>query len=145
LTFSAKKGILKQNRAEKYKPKGARDMARIDTHGVKIANLSWAAKATVNFKEFSGMNSEIFFDRATGEIHVFQHASYSSYAEIVDDDMIHVCRTDRHLTMQELANEVYRAVLWEELTELHEEDEDWNPCEEYEPFLRNFYKKFGKK
>lgn len=85
-------------------------MARIDMHGLKMQNLNMAAKNTTNLDPFSGRYYEILYNRETGFIDVAEHVSYGSYTEILDKEIIFVCSTTEHLTMQALADKIYASV-----------------------------------
>ena len=84
-------------------------MAKVNKQGIKMKNLKAVSGATVNNP--IGY-SQISYDRATGELLEAWHFgnSMTSWSEYHDPDVIHVCNTRRHMTMQELADAVRDAL-----------------------------------
>ena len=84
-------------------------MAKVNKHGIKMKNLKAVSGATVNNP--IGY-SQIIYDRSTGELLETWHVgSYlTSWTQYNDPDVIHVCNTRRHMTMQELADAVRDAL-----------------------------------
>ena len=82
---------------------------KINKHGIKMTNLRAISGATVN--NANGY-SQISYDRSTGELLEAWHIgnSLTSWTEYHDPDVIHVCNTRRHMTMQELADAVRDAL-----------------------------------
>lgn len=82
---------------------------KINRHGIKMTNLRAISGATVNNP--AGF-SQISYDISTGELLEAWHiGSYmNSWTEYNDPDVIHVCNTRRHMTMQELADAVRDAL-----------------------------------
>ena len=82
---------------------------KINRHGIKMTNLRAISGATVNNP--AGF-SQISYDISTGELIESWHiGSYmTSWTEYNDPDVIHVCNTRRHMTMQELADAVRDAL-----------------------------------
>lgn len=81
----------------------------LNTYGIKMVNLKKTSGATINSR--NGY-SQISYDKATGELIEAWHVGspMNSWTEYHDRDVIHVCNTSRHMTMQQLADAVYRAV-----------------------------------
>ena len=81
----------------------------INKHGIKMVNLRKISGETVNNP--AGY-SQISYDRATGELLEAWHPGTwaTSWTEYHDPDVIHVCNTSRHMTMQELADAVRDAL-----------------------------------
>lgn len=78
----------------------------IDTHGLKMTGLKKASGETRNYGFYSPEYNEIFYDRATGEVWtVYQHSlGHNSWTEYHDPNVIKICNTSQHLTMQEIAD-----------------------------------------
>lgn len=87
-------------------------MAKVDTHGLKIKGLRKASGETCNYGECSGMYDEIFYDRATGEVWTVFQCSLGQqwWTRYHDENVLKVGNTQRHMTMQEIADAVYEAV-----------------------------------
>lgn len=85
---------------------------KINKHGIKMTNLKKISGETINNP--NGY-SQISYDRSTGELLETWHYgnNQSNWTEYHDPDIIHVCDTSRHMTMQQLANAV-----WDALSEL---------------------------
>lgn len=91
-------------------------MKKINTHGLKIINLRKVSSETVNNP--IGY-SQISYDKATGELFEVWHKGtpLTNWSEYHDPNIIHVCYTCKHMTMQQLADAVAQAVQWDEHTE----------------------------
>lgn len=78
---------------------------KINKYGIKMTNLKKISGETVNNP--AGY-SQISYDRSTGELMETWHAgsNQTSWTEYDDADIIHVCDTRRHMTMQQLADAV---------------------------------------
>ena len=79
---------------------------KIDTHGLKMIGLRKASGYTENYPESSGEYVQVSYDKATGDVLTTYHVSlgYNSYTEYHDENVISVCYTRQHLTMQMLAD-----------------------------------------
>lgn len=84
---------------------------KINKHGLKIVGLKKASGNTVNYNDDSAYD-EVFYDRRTGEVWtVYQYSlGWNSWTVYHDSDIIKVCNTARHLTMQEIADRIFVAV-----------------------------------
>lgn len=84
-------------------------MKKINKHGLKIRNLKKVSGETS--KDSVGY-TQISYDMATGELFADWHygSSSNSWTEYHDADVITVCNTRRHMTMQDIADEVSRKV-----------------------------------
>lgn len=87
-------------------------MAKIDTHGLTIKGLRKASGETSDYGAYSALYSEIFYDRATGEVWTVLQCNLgqNSWTEYHDPNVIKVGNTQRHMTMQALADAIYTAV-----------------------------------
>ena len=87
-------------------------MKSINTHGLTIQGLRAACGQTCNWAPRSGGYTEVFYDRATGEIWTVDQISIgmNTWTQYDDPDVIKVCSTTTHKTMQQLADLVYQAV-----------------------------------
>ena len=90
-------------------------MARVNTYGLTIKGLKKASGYTEDYGYYSGRYVEIFYDRSTGEVWGnFQISlGQNSWTEYHDPAVVKICNTSRHMTMQEIADEIQR-VLQEE-------------------------------
>ncbi len=90
-------------------------MAKVNNHGLNIKGLKKASGCTENFGLYSDRYVEIFYDRSTGEVWGNFQCSLgqNSWTEYHDSDVVKICNTSRHMTMQEIADEI-NSVLQEE-------------------------------
>lgn len=87
-------------------------MAKLDKHGMKMVGLKAAAAATENYNTL-GFRDDIFYDTETGEVWTRFHASENSWTEYHDSGVKLVCKTNKHMTMQEIADAIYDRVSME--------------------------------
>lgn len=82
---------------------------KVNKHGIKMTNLRAISGATVNNP--NGY-SQISYDLATGELLEAWHAGdyMTSWTQYREPSVILVCKTRRHMTMQQLADAVRDAV-----------------------------------
>lgn len=87
-------------------------MAKIDTHGLTIKGLRKASGETSDYGAYSAMYSEIFYDRATGEVWTVLQCNLgqNSWTEYHEPNVIKVGDTQHHMTMQALADAICEAV-----------------------------------
>lgn len=87
-------------------------MGKVNTHGLKIKGLKAASGETGGWAPRSGGYTEVFYDRSTGEVWTVNQISlgHNSWTRYHDPDIIKVCETERHLTMQDLADRIAEAV-----------------------------------
>ncbi|MGN0968113.1 MAG: hypothetical protein ACI4O3_02495 [Oscillospiraceae bacterium] len=80
----------------------------INKYGIKMTGLKKASGNTVNWSLHSGGYTEIFYDRSTGEIWTKDQISIgqNSWTVYHDPDVIKICNTSRHMTMQQLSDAV---------------------------------------
>lgn len=85
-------------------------MSKIDKHGLKIVGLRKASGNTENYSIRSGNYDEIFYDRSTGEVWTIFQSCYghNTWTVYHDRDIIKICETEQHLTMQEIADIIYK-------------------------------------
>lgn len=86
-------------------------MAKVNTYGLKINGLKAASGETRNYSD-RALYDELFYDRATGEVWtVFQCSlGCNSWTVYHSPNVIKICNTARHMTMQEIADAIYEAV-----------------------------------
>lgn len=87
----------------------------IDKHGLKMSGLKKASGATQDYGAYSPEYQEIFYDRSTGEVWaVYQYSlGHNSWTEYHDPDVIKICNTSSHLTMQQIADAIANAMMTE--------------------------------
>lgn len=87
-------------------------MAKVNTHGLKMIGLKKASGSTENYGYYSGMYDEIFYNVETGEVWtVFQCSlGHNSWTEYHDENIVKICNTDEHMTMQEIADCIYNHI-----------------------------------
>lgn len=73
----------------------------LNTYGIKMIGLRKTSGATINS---SNGYSQISYDKATGQLLESWHVGSPIH------DVIHVCNTSRHMTMQQLADAVHCAL-----------------------------------
>ena len=90
-------------------------MNKVNKHGLKMVGLRKAAASTGDYGVYSSMYDELFYNVKTGEVWtVFQCSlGWNSWTEYHDPNIVKICNTSRHMTMQEIADEINR-VLQEE-------------------------------
>ena len=84
-------------------------MKAINKHGLKINGLKKASGCTENYWPYSGNYVEIFYNKYTGCVwgnfhHDLWYGITSVYA---DPDIVMICRTTNHMTMQEIADAIH--------------------------------------
>lgn len=85
----------------------------INTHGLKMNGLRTASGKTYDTPE--GLYVEIFYNKDTGEVWAVEQQS-GSWGRYKYEGIVRVCGTNRHMTMQEIADEIPDALfLGEEL------------------------------
>ena len=77
----------------------------VDTYGLNLSGLSEASKKTVNWPKNSGGSTQISWNRATGEIITADHVG-GNWTQYDDPDIVTVCHTERHMTMQQIADAI---------------------------------------
>ena len=79
----------------------------LNTHNIKMLGLKRASGETVNYGN-TGWHTQISYDTEAGDIYTNDHCgeSWSEYPP----EVITVCHTTRHMTMQEIADAIYDAV-----------------------------------
>lgn len=87
-------------------------MKCIDKHGLTITGLRKASGETVNWSPRSGGYTEVFYDISTGEVWTVDQVSlgHNSWTVYHDKDVIKICDTEYHMTMQEIADSIRDAV-----------------------------------
>lgn len=88
-------------------------MKRVNTHGLKINNLRRVCGETGGWPANSGGYDEIFYNRETGDLWTVPQVSLgrSSWTEYPNNpEVVKVGETSQHMTMQEIADAVARAV-----------------------------------
>ena len=87
-------------------------MAKVNTYGLTIKGLKKTSGFTQDYGYYSGRYVEIFYDRSTGEVWGnFQFSlGQNSWTECHDPAVVKICNTSRHMTMQEIADEIHRVI-----------------------------------
>lgn len=80
----------------------------VDKHGLKINGLKAASGDTQNY--YGGFVNQVYYNMKTGGVIVRFRFHTSSYIDYGNADIIFVCKSDHHLTMQEIANAIWRRV-----------------------------------
>lgn len=103
-------------------------MAKINTYGYKMHGLKAASGDTKNYGYYSGSYVQINYDVSTGDVWADYHYSLgqNSWTEYHDSDVITVCNTSRHMTMQEIADAIVDAITYvDEAAALNEAARMW--------------------
>lgn len=84
----------------------------LNLHGLKIKGLKKASGETETYTQRDGRYNEIFYDRESGEVWtMFQCClGQNSWTQYHNKNIIKVCNTSKHMTMQEIADAIYSAV-----------------------------------
>lgn len=87
-------------------------MSRVNYHGLKIQGIRKASGSTGNWAPRSCGYDEIFYDLSTGDVWTIPQVSLgcNSWTEYHDKNIIKICNTFRHMTMQEISDAIYEAV-----------------------------------
>lgn len=87
-------------------------MMKVNTHGLTIKGLKKASGETEDYGAFSPTYNEIFYDRETGEVWTKYQSSLgmNTWTEYHDENIIKIGNTQRHMTMQEIADAIWEAV-----------------------------------
>ena len=80
----------------------------LNTHGLKIKGIKAASGETLNWYD-TGWHTQISYDTESGEVYTSLHLG-DSWTQWDDDTVITVCHTTRHMTMQEIADAIARAM-----------------------------------
>ena len=80
----------------------------INKHGLKINGLKKASGDTVDWG-YTGWHTQICYDTDTGDIYTHDHCG-QSWTRYHDPEVITVCHTTKHMTMQDIADAIFRAV-----------------------------------
>lgn len=88
-------------------------MPKINTHGLKMVGLKTTAGSTGTYATCSGLYDEIFYNRKTGEVWNVSQCSLGYFKETkyADQDIIKICNSTDRMTMQEIADEIFRKVM----------------------------------
>lgn len=84
-------------------------MKSINTHGLTIQGLRAVCGQTADWPCGSGGHTDVYYNRDTGEIWASDHVG-NTWTQYDDPEIIRVCSTATHMTMQQLADLVYQAV-----------------------------------
>ena len=85
-------------------------MKKVNTHGHKMNGLRRASSETINWNPRFGGHTQISYDMSTGDILTNDHIG-QSWSEYHDPDIIPVCHTSRHMTMQQIADAIDDAIV----------------------------------
>ena len=85
-------------------------MKKVNTHGLNMRGLRQACSKTENYPT-NGLYNEIFYNIATGSVWtVLQYSlGRNSWTKYDDPDVIWVCDTSHHMTMQQIADAINEA------------------------------------
>lgn len=84
----------------------------LNKHGLLIEGIKQASSNTINWAKSSNSYTEIFYDKVTGDVWTVDQVSseHNTWEEYLDDDVIKICETEKHLTMQEIADMIYKVM-----------------------------------
>lgn len=84
-------------------------MAKLNKHGLNIVGIKSASSDTRELG-YTGVVNIVKYNRETGKVYVAHETSNTYYRFDADCPVIEVCRSTRHMTMQEIADAIHRAV-----------------------------------
>ena len=84
-------------------------MGKLNKYGLKIVGIQSASSDTRELGNTGRVNI-VKYNRETGKVWVAIETSSTYYRFAADCPVIEVCRSTRHMTMQEIADEIHRAV-----------------------------------
>ena len=87
----------------------------LNKYGYKMIGIKRASRETVNWACGSGGHTQISYGRSTGEVLTNDHVG-QSWTQYHDPEIITICHTDRHMTMQQIAD-----MIRDRMTELEQE------------------------
>ena len=95
---------------------------KLNTHGLKMKGIKKASGETCDYGYYSASYVEVFYDRSTGEIWTrYQHSlGHNWWTQYSDPDIIKICDTSEHLTMQQLADMIRDACLEDDAVKAYE-------------------------
>ena len=81
----------------------------INNHGLRINGLKKASGCTENYGPYSGSYVEIFYCKTSGDVLVnYQYSlGHNSWTVYDDPDIVKICNTSRHMTMQQIADAIH--------------------------------------
>lgn len=84
----------------------------INTHGLKMVGLKKASGSTENYGYYSPAYNELFYDKSDGKVWtVYQYSiGHNWYTVYHDDNIIKICNTSSHMTMQQIADAIYNTI-----------------------------------
>lgn len=82
-------------------------MMKANTYGLKMKGLKKASGETCTCRQGY---VQISYDMDDGEVIATYHADTNSWSEFRGGSVLTVCGTDRHMTMQEIADVIAREV-----------------------------------
>lgn len=82
---------------------------KINKHGLKMVGLKAASGETVNWEFNSGGHVQISYNMVTGEIYTDVHIG-NSWSEYRNANIITICHTSEHMTMQQIADRIAERV-----------------------------------
>jgi hypothetical protein len=87
-------------------------MSKVNTYGMKMKGLKKASGDTCDYD--NGGYIQISYDVVTGEILTDFHCDLggNSYTRYHDKAVLGVCTTGCHMTMQEIADAIYRKIYY---------------------------------
>ena len=80
---------------------------KVNTYGLKMKGLKKASGETCTCRQGY---VQISYDRSDGEVIATYHADTNTWNEFRSADILTVCGTDLHMTMQEIADVIAREV-----------------------------------
>lgn len=89
-------------------------MEKVNKHGLKMRGLKAASGETRNYGYYSGHYVQISYDTDTGDVLADYHYSLgqNSWTRYHDPAIITIATTADHMTMQQIADAITRAVEW---------------------------------
>lgn len=82
----------------------------LNYHGLKLNGLKKTSGLTKDYGYYSPSYVEIFYDRGNGDVWgVYQYSlGHNSWTVYHDDNVLFICNTSDHMTMQEIVDAIVK-------------------------------------
>lgn len=91
-------------------------MKKVNKHGLPMNGLRKASGETIDWGCTSGGYTEIFYNKENGKIWTIDQVSIgeNSWTVYEDNNIIKICNTSNHMTMQQIADSIYERLAYDD-------------------------------